>query len=240
MGQHQAVGCFGPGSRLSLPDCGSGTHLQNTAQNCGDSREHVAVPGVHCCGPGSLEIASRGKHKVLFLDVDGVLHPAGGPEVFAANCVHQLQRIVRETGAEVVLSTSWRVVPDYKDALVAHMGKWGLDRPIDSTPVSPPSMQSKPPSASVRAVEIVSWLNSNSHHVDFPRWVAIDDLDMSTQLDPHMVVTDKNVGLTVQHAEVAIRKLNSETVCECIQCRLAAETVDFDVAQEAAEDSYRD
>ena len=37
--------------------------------------------------------------KVIFLDVDGVLHPLTGTEMFTEPCMTQLKRIVDETGA---------------------------------------------------------------------------------------------------------------------------------------------
>jgi len=48
--------------------------------------------------------------RVVFLDVDGVLHPALGKEEFSVGCMEQLKRLVEETGADIVLSSSRRVL----------------------------------------------------------------------------------------------------------------------------------
>jgi len=49
--------------------------------------------------------------KVIFLDVDGVIKPLNDSEPlhgFNANCLAWLDKIVQETRAKIVLSTSWR------------------------------------------------------------------------------------------------------------------------------------
>ena len=48
--------------------------------------------------------------KVIFLDVDGVLHPyhSRPNQQFRAHCMRRLKAIIDTTGAKIVLSTSWR------------------------------------------------------------------------------------------------------------------------------------
>lgn len=46
--------------------------------------------------------------KVIFLDVDGVMHDYSGNEIVQEERVKRLQRIVNATGAKLVLSSSWR------------------------------------------------------------------------------------------------------------------------------------
>lgn len=55
-----------------------------------------------------LELDRDGAQKVIFLDIDGVLNrDNGGPKI--EDCfVKRLSRIVEETRAELVLSSSWR------------------------------------------------------------------------------------------------------------------------------------
>merc|ERR1719482_1715796 len=72
----------------------------------------------------------------------------------------------------------------------------------------------------VRPGEIASWLRDNADIVDFPHWVAIDDIDMRDELDPHMVKTNKRIGLTQKDADHAIWKLNSPEPCACDLCCL--------------------
>ena len=49
--------------------------------------------------------------KVIFLDVDGVLHPATVRtelRMFDEGCMKQLKSLLEETQAEIVLSSTWR------------------------------------------------------------------------------------------------------------------------------------
>ena len=52
---------------------------------------------------------------ILFLDIDGVLHPVDEQEdkYFAQPNLEQLLRIVEATGARVVLSSTWRLDPTW-------------------------------------------------------------------------------------------------------------------------------
>lgn len=45
--------------------------------------------------------------EVLFLDLDGVLHPADATEFFDASCLAALRRLL-EMNCELVLSSTWR------------------------------------------------------------------------------------------------------------------------------------
>mmetsp|Transcript_132492 Transcript_132492/g.247790 ORF Transcript_132492/g.247790 Transcript_132492/m.247790 type:complete len:208 (+) Transcript_132492:150-773(+) len=169
------------------------------------------------------ELTHPGKMKILFLDVDGVLHPVNGHQEFVHSCVFELCRIVQATNASIVLSTAWRLVPAASAFLQAQMALWGLMPPIGETPEL-----AKPPDniffrycgmkGSMRPGEITAWLSSNLDMVDFPRWVAIDDIDMTAELDPHMVRTNKRIGLTPADADRAIWTLNSNELCDCRLC----------------------
>jgi len=47
--------------------------------------------------------------KVLFLDIDGVLNASYESEpLILPECARRFNRIIRETGAKVVISSSWR------------------------------------------------------------------------------------------------------------------------------------
>mmetsp|Transcript_101347 Transcript_101347/g.217033 ORF Transcript_101347/g.217033 Transcript_101347/m.217033 type:complete len:205 (-) Transcript_101347:17-631(-) len=180
----------------------------------------------------SRAISPRGRHKVVFLDVDGVLHPVRGQEEFSSTCMQQLRYILQATGAEVVLSTSWRLLPFAKEMLEEQMKHWGLRRPIGCTPEAAPARLRKlwrlcgTKGRRARPGEIATWLCEHEEHVDFPRWVAIDDIDMTEELDKHMVRTNKHVGLTLQDAEHAIRWLNSMEECYCDICNFDRDACD--------------
>lgn len=47
--------------------------------------------------------------KVIFLDIDGVMKEEDYNAEFKDECFARLKRIVDETGAEIILSSSWRI-----------------------------------------------------------------------------------------------------------------------------------
>ena len=72
---------------------------------------------------------------VVFLDVDGVLHPLvvgfkdgrlGEEHLFAPGCMRLLKRIVDETGAELVLSSSWRQFEGPRERLAGALAAHGM------------------------------------------------------------------------------------------------------------------
>lgn len=72
---------------------------------------------------------------LVFLDVDGVLHPLivelrdgklCDEHCFGAECMRQLKRIVDGTGAEIVLSSSWRQFEEPRRRLAAALASHGL------------------------------------------------------------------------------------------------------------------
>lgn len=149
--------------------------------------------------------------KVVFLDFDGVLNS----EKFVCSCEHSgvildptrmalLKRIIDATGANIVLSTSWREHWS-KDAekadtvgreINASFSKFGLTI-LDKTDVY-----------SRREVEIEAWLMMHPGIVSF---VVLDDrlLD-SPALRGHFVKTANYLdGIDENNVEDAIRILNS-------------------------------
>jgi hypothetical protein len=72
---------------------------------------------------------------ILFLDVDGVLHPLiveyrdgklDDSHCFAEACMQQIKRVVEATGAEIVLSSSWRCFEGPRERLAAALAGYGL------------------------------------------------------------------------------------------------------------------
>ena len=72
---------------------------------------------------------------VIFLDVDGVLHPLvvefrdgklSDEHLFRPDCMRNLKRIVDETGAELVLSSSWRQFEGPKEKLAKALSEHEL------------------------------------------------------------------------------------------------------------------
>lgn len=169
-----------------------------------------------------LELDRDSARKVIFLDIDGVLNQDnGGPKI--EECfVKRLAHIVEETGAELVLSSSWRsayashINPEYnyqnKDValLIAMLDQYHLSI-MDVTP----DLTSGP---YARPLEIRAWLLEQG---DLERFVILDDdifwawnwLGDSFVCTTHLNDKGKCVyGMTDEDAEKAIEILNKPLV----------------------------
>lgn len=149
--------------------------------------------------------------KVIFLDIDGVLNTYESLEAaydvdpgsnftsdgWLLKCVKQLKRIIRETGAKIVISSSWRI--GHEEALREGFERFDIPMWIDTTPYKM--------SLSHRGTEIAWWLEGRD---DIDRYVILDDDGrMNDDQKPFFVQTHWRKGsLTKQHADEAIRILN--------------------------------
>lgn len=146
---------------------------------------------------------------VVFLDVDGVLHPFNGANstIFHKSCMQILKRIISETNAEIVLSSSWRNFASMRNRLQANLHEYGLDF---NRWVEPDSASYTSESVSGQKMsKILSFVLAHNP----PEWVVLDDEDLVavSGTDPASVMvqlfgsrfvkTDPSVGLTPVDAE---------------------------------------
>lgn len=144
--------------------------------------------------------------RIAFVDLDGVVNNhdwsyKGHMTSIDPTMMARLNRILVETNAKVVISSSWRhiihkgeMTPKGFDFLLATHGMVG-GRVIGCTP--------RAFEISSRGWEIENWLEENGRP---DRYVVIDDMDLS---DMHpAVVVDGRVGLTDDDVERAIAILN--------------------------------
>lgn len=159
--------------------------------------------------------------KVIFLDVDGVLncrystariHGCLGIDPVL---VDRLSHIVSETGAKVVLTSTWKL--DWKpysnicelNAFGQYMVNSLLDRNIEIID------KTTEKDMSLRGEGILDWLNS---HPDVDSFVILDDelFDYrKCKLLPYVVKSrfyTEDGGLTEEHVEQAIKILNKENI----------------------------
>jgi len=131
--------------------------------------------------------------RIIFLDIDGVLI-INGTFGFDQTCMENLQRIVKETKAKIVLSTSWRLFPQSRERANTKLEEFGM-RSIGFTP----TLQEN------RSVEILQWLKG--HPVT--NWIAIDDMNLSYNegMEGHFVLIKDTQGLTSSDADQAIKLL---------------------------------
>ena len=146
--------------------------------------------------------------KIIFLDVDGVLNNSTwakrmideGVRVYAEDiledrAIELLKQIVDATGADVVISSTWRGDPVAMDHLLIQLNAHGI-WPIGATPRT--NLK--------RGDDISQWLEKNDGYVD--AYVILDDdSDMTVHMD-HLVQTSFEHGLRPEHVTRAIEMLN--------------------------------
>ena len=158
--------------------------------------------------PALLAAAAEAECRVVFLDVDGVLHAVDvqDEDVFEAKCVDQLVAIVEATGCRLVLSSAWRQWPAMVLRVEALLASRGLEPLLGQTP----SLV-----AGTREHEIRAWLDRNFGRASaYPQWIALDDGRLDG-LRGHLVRTDGLVGLTPMDARRAVGLLKGSTGGRC-------------------------
>lgn len=146
--------------------------------------------------------------KVIFLDVDNCLNDKnttdtifGGYNGLDEDKIERLNCIVKETGAKIVLSTTWRNYPDFTEYLMYRM------RSVDPNLAS--AVIGKTPNlCASRADEIEEWMKDNPS-VD--KFVVLDDL-LSESLERFgysFINTSEEDGLTHDIMKRCIEHLKS-------------------------------
>lgn len=116
--------------------------------------------------------------KVVFLDVDGVLNKWTEESApFNTECCNCLKNLILNTGAVIVVSSSWREHNKKLGELRDELFKYGLSI-YDTVPITHPSPK--------REVEILNYVDS---HPDIEEYVVLDDWDMRETLRERNVVT---------------------------------------------------
>jgi HAD domain in Swiss Army Knife RNA repair proteins len=137
--------------------------------------------------------------KVIFLDIDGVLNceetpnPRTFPYVVDEKLLRRLERLLEQSRAKVVLSSSWRVDP----VGVLAAKHFGIPF-IDVCPDMPSER---------RCVEMRAWL---LEHPEVSRYAVIDDEDDGLD-DMPLFQPSRKTGLTCEIAEGVRRYLARET-----------------------------
>eukprot|EP00929_Paragymnodinium_shiwhaense_P117072 TRINITY_DN8723_c0_g1_i2.p1 TRINITY_DN8723_c0_g1~~TRINITY_DN8723_c0_g1_i2.p1 ORF type:complete len:370 (+),score=92.54 TRINITY_DN8723_c0_g1_i2:103-1212(+) len=142
---------------------------------------------------------------VVFLDVDGVLHSLYGDDLFKPSSCAVFEKIVRQTGAAIVLSSTWRTQQRSVNMLNQFLCSRRLPQIVERTKDLSAAMRRHVP----REREICEWLD---RHPEVKCWIAIDDMDLQSddnewarRLRGHFVHTSSNIGLIAHNGEQAIR-----------------------------------
>lgn len=174
-------------------------------------------------------MVKRNMSKVVFLDFDGVLNTGRWyaqmdadsvadeyGSVFDPLAVANLERILTETDAEIVVSSSWKFMG------LAKMRDMWKDRNLPGKVIglTPNSVSDEfllnadldyIELLSIRGQEIKEWLTL--HGKDVGHYVILDDTyDILPEQKSHFVLIDPNVGITEDDAEKAIAILNGSQV----------------------------
>jgi hypothetical protein len=146
--------------------------------------------------------------KAIFLDIDGVLNsrrtpnPRKLPYVIQPDLLARLGRVLEQTGAEVVLSSTWR----YDPAGLFTAKRWGIPF-VDVIPDLP----GRP-----RRDEILAWLDA---HAEVDRFAVIDDEDDELDELP-LFQPSPATGLTDDVADRVAAYLNGATDTDMRRGRL--------------------
>jgi hypothetical protein len=144
--------------------------------------------------------------KVLFLDIDGVVNCAStaqrhrgyiGIDPYMALLI---DRIIQATGCKVVLSSSWRILPDGREEVRKQVCEF-----IDVTPSMPIIGGAE---MGERGKEVKAWLEK---HPEVTQYAILDDsTDFLPEQFHHFFRTYWEKGITEEIANAVIYWLNIE------------------------------
>ena len=160
--------------------------------------------------------------KILFLDIDGVLvldphkgkdEGVHGHDPFHKLSVDALNHIISSTKCEIVLTSGWRRFFDLEQ--MQEIFQWnGVQKvPIGFTQDYNGDDKQLPPGNEIeilRCREVMSWLSTHDTNGRLS-WCAVDDMDLSLELDNFVRCPDNNYGLSYRGvSEKVISTLNDK------------------------------
>jgi len=142
--------------------------------------------------------------KIIFLDIDGVLvtTKTARTNTAAPACIEVLNKIIADTGASIVISSSWKHygLPWLRDKL----NEWGVvGSVIDLTPTARITTTQR--ELLPRSYDVVLWLYN---YRDVESFLILDDEDEFLDLREFHVRTYWETGLNWDDFPRAIRILN--------------------------------
>ncbi len=154
--------------------------------------------------------------RIVFLDIDGVLNTDRAARMnqdpnrldFDRAALEQLKKIIVETGAEIVVTSTWRIHRETGGflwtELLRNLAEVGLeDTIIDITPVLDDALRTRD-----RWKEIEDWLKRQEQPID--SYVILDDEWEMGELNNRFIRCLSYRGITSEIAQQAIRLLGTE------------------------------
>ena len=192
--------------------------LQRTGQVCSDCGEDEEN---HGCVFVTLLPIVQNRDKPICMGCacqsdleEGVHYTRPSCDRFPRTCLSALERIIQETGAEIVLSSTWRMTEGPRQRVLDEFQAFGGDLlPSIEEFQYFTNLQEQ----TIRQWEIGEWLEANGHLAR--SWVVLDD-DLSVTQHARfqdvfrnkVVQTDPVCGLTDEDASNAIEILNFDSV----------------------------
>ena len=153
-------------------------------------------------------------NNIVFLDIDGVLNYTlwyidernpgnlyGQEGDLDPLCIARINKLCEETGAEIVLSSDWRI----DNYAFTRLENAGLHKILDKTPITIFRTYGFTHHFT-RGEEIQLWLES---HPEISNYVIIDDrTDFTEEQLSHYVHVDSYVGLTDEDCQIALNILS--------------------------------
>jgi hypothetical protein len=168
------------------------------------------------------------KIKVVFLDIDGVLNSVefarrteftGWPDGHIDHeAVKHLNRLITETDAKIVISSSWRKMLDPEELAKVLARAGCVGEVIGETPdfwkrEREQELWERPTQRFERGDEIQAWLDEHSE-VEIEAFVIFDDDSDMVHLVDRFIKTDSETGLLDEHIERAITMLTRDVARE--------------------------
>lgn len=163
---------------------------------------------------------------VIFLDMDGVMLPFGehvfpdenGSNLFPSSTLAALSLIMEEIPSVVlVLSSTWRVRPEYCDDIIANFQLFGEKHGGPLATIQQFYDVTNVHTHTERSWEIHDWLSLNKNNVR--AWIALDDEELvegecnerhRREFEDRVIKTQSDLGLTTENARQAIALLRQQ------------------------------
>jgi hypothetical protein len=145
------------------------------------------------------------KKTLVFLDVDGVLHPVSTGSNFC--CAPLFNTAIQNYAVDIILISDWRIgygLPEIQELF----SKAGI--PIMD--VTPDLSSLKPKVKHIREAEIELW---RSLHDPYTPFIVLDDnpkLFSGAYRKKHVILTNKDIGFSENNLQKMIAKLPEITV----------------------------
>ena len=197
----------GAAAGASAGGAGDGSSVQKSAIFLDvDGVLHPLTPKGHPVGADIIDLCDRSDEEMAAdARKDASFVTRVLPTEFKRSHMEQLKRIVDATGAEIILSSTWREMPSSYAAVTQQLALYNIPPPTGATPVLVSSSHVPPTYRGKRGVEIMLAMEARPH---LDAFVVLDDSDftlgsdtLTTERFPKL---DPEAALTAAKADAAI------------------------------------